>query len=141
MYPAFTATSNHRRYRGQVDAKARTVAVVVAVAIALAIGVALAAGGGERAPVGGDAPSPSVSAPTTEPAPSASPSEPSGPPLLLPNMRSLDAGNLQIEVVGNTRRLRFSASLANLGPGPLLLRPRRGPGCPRAQQLASSARF
>ena len=51
-------------------------------------------------------------------------------------MRSLDAGNLQIEVAGNARRLRFSASLANLGPGPLLLRPRRGPGCPRAQHPA-----
>ena len=48
-------------------------------------------------------------------------------------MRSLDPGNLQIEQVGSVRRLRFAASLANLGPGPLLLRPRHGAGCPRLQ--------
>jgi hypothetical protein len=32
-------------------------------------------------------------------------------------MRSLSASDLQIEVVGTTRRLRFAASLANVGLG------------------------
>ena len=42
-------------------------------------------------------------------------------------MSSLGASDLQIEVVGDARRLRFAASLANVGPGPLLLLP-TGPG-------------
>jgi hypothetical protein len=75
--------------------------------------------------------SPSVSgAPTPEPAagtpasaaPPRSPT-PTQPVLLLPNMRSLRAGDLSIETVGDERRLRFAASLANMGPGPLLLLP------------------
>jgi hypothetical protein len=65
-----------------------------------------------------------------------SPSEPPGPPLLLPNMRSLGAGDLQIQVLPNRRLLRFSASLANSGPGPLLLRPTKGSMCPPRQHPA-----
>ena len=48
---------------------------------------------------------------------------PRGPALLLPNMRSLKPTDLRIEVVGNERRLRFAASLANFGAGPLLVLP------------------
>lgn len=81
--------------------------------------------------------SPTVSVPATEPgSPSASPSGVGGPALLLPNVRSLGAGNLQIELFGQQRRLRFSASLANLGPGPLLVRPRGGSECARRQMPA-----
>jgi hypothetical protein len=58
------------------------------------------------------------------------------PPLLLPNMRSLSASDLQIEVVGNTPRLRFAASLANVGPGPLLLLPRGRGRCGSGQHEA-----
>jgi hypothetical protein len=70
--------------------------------------------------LGGSTPSATQSAPT----PSPTRTVPQPPPLLLPNMRSLSASDLQIEVVGNTRRLRFAASLANVGRGPLLLLPR-----------------
>lgn len=58
---------------------------------------------------------------------------PRAPALLLPNMRSLKPSDLQIEVVGGDRRLRFAASLANVGPGPLLVLPRGRSDCPRGQ--------
>ena len=51
-------------------------------------------------------------------------------------MRSLRPSDLAIEVVGDERRLRFAASLANLGPGPLLLLPRGRTNCPRGQHAA-----
>jgi Lysyl oxidase len=51
-------------------------------------------------------------------------------------MRSLQASDLQIEVVRNERRLRFAASLANFGPGPLLLLPRGRTRCPGGQHPA-----
>jgi Lysyl oxidase len=51
-------------------------------------------------------------------------------------MRSLSASDLHIEVVGSTRRLRFAASLANVGPGPLLLLPRGRGGCRTDQHEA-----
>jgi len=55
---------------------------------------------------------------------SSTPEAPPGPPLLLPNLRSVAATELGIQrVAGGGRRLRFAASLANLGLGPLLLRP------------------
>lgn len=57
--------------------------------------------------------------------------------LLLPNMRSLDAFDLQVERTGRGRVLRFAAALANLGPGPLLLLPRPGgDGCGRRRHPA-----
>jgi hypothetical protein len=54
----------------------------------------------------------------------------------MPNMRSLKPTDLQIEVVGNERRLRFAASLANFGPGPLLVLPQGRSKCPRGQHPA-----
>jgi hypothetical protein len=51
-------------------------------------------------------------------------------------MRSLSASDLQIEVAGSTRRLRFAASLANVGPGPLFLLPRGRGGCTGGQHEA-----
>jgi hypothetical protein len=51
-------------------------------------------------------------------------------------MRSLGASDLQIEVVGDVQRLRFAASLANVGPGPLLLLPRGRGGCVTGQHEA-----
>lgn len=46
------------------------------------------------------------------------------PAELLPNLLSLDASDLEIESVGDRRRLRFAGTLANAGPGPLVLQPR-----------------
>lgn len=67
------------------------------------------------------------------PEPAATPS-PRGAPVLLPNLRSLGAGDVHVEVVGARRRLRFAAALGNLGPGPLLVRPRDRAGqCPEGQ--------
>ena len=57
---------------------------------------------------------------------------------LLPNLRSLDAADLQVQRVPGGRVLRFSASLANFGPGPLLLRPQpSGRGCRPRQHPAA----
>lgn len=52
---------------------------------------------------------------------------------LLPNMRSIAATDLQVERIGTVRRLRFAASLANVGDGPMLVVPRGRAGCPRGQ--------
>jgi len=90
------------------------------------------------------------SGPTPDPGSSASPSdspagtprsptaaaEPAGPPELLPNMRSLGARDLRIQGTGPDRLLRFSASLANLGPGPLMLLPERRGRCAPGEHSA-----
>jgi len=77
---------------------------------------------------------------TATPSPSGTPTAdptPVGPPLLLPNMRSLDAYDLQIDGTARGRLLRFAAALANVGDGPLLLQPRqRAPGCPPGRHPA-----
>jgi hypothetical protein len=52
---------------------------------------------------------------------------------LLPNMRSIAASDLQVERVAGQRRLRFAASLANIGAGPMLVVPRGRTGCPQRQ--------
>jgi hypothetical protein len=80
-------------------------------------------------------PAPRAASPTPASPTPASPT-PAGPRLLLPNMRSLNPNDLQIEVVGNERRLRFAASLANFGPGPLLVLPQGRSKCPRGQHPA-----
>ena len=104
--------------------------VVLAVAAGAAVTVAMAS----REPA---APDPAV--PTDGSSTSASGSgKLAGPAALLPNLRSLDAFDLQVQRVPGGRLLRFSASLANLGPGPLLLRPEpSGDGCPARQHPAS----
>lgn len=108
-------------------------AALVLVAAAVAAGTAGGSGGGSgtdsrRMSAGPSAPASSeVRAP--EPDPHAG--------LLLPNMSSLDAFDLQVERTGRVRLLRFAAALANLGPGPLLLLPRpAGDGCARRRHPA-----
>lgn len=76
---------------------------------------------------------PSAQSSDVEPGPER---EPAGPPVLLPNMRSLGARDLLIESTGAGRLLRFSASLANLGPGPLTLVPERRGRCARRKHSA-----
>lgn len=76
-------------------------------------------------------------APTPAPTPTQSSSmTPPAPALLLPNMRSLRPSDLSIERVGDQRRLRFAASLANLGPGPMRVQPRGQTDCPSGQHPA-----
>jgi hypothetical protein len=106
---------------------------VLAVVLVLAITVAVRAG----APAPQTGKTPLV---TTPASPAFSPTTPSptptGPALLLPNLRSLRASDLSVEVSNGQRRLRFTASLANVGPGPLLLRPRGRSSCPAGQHSA-----
>ena len=120
-----------RATRVAVAATATAAALVVA-----AVGVVLAVDDRRRTASNITSPPPSDVA--SRAAPTASPTRtvPQPPPLLLPNMKSLSARDLQIEVVGNTRRLRFAASLANVGPGPLYLLPRGRGGCPQGQHEA-----
>jgi hypothetical protein len=68
-------------------------------------------------------------------------SAPVTPAPLLPNLRSLGATDLQVEVLAGVRRLRFAASLANLGPGPLVLVPRGRGECPAGQHGSLQVRY
>jgi hypothetical protein len=53
--------------------------------------------------------------------------------LLRPNMRSLAASELRVVEEEGERRLRFAGSLANLGPGPMVVRPGARGVCPPRQ--------
>lgn len=77
------------------------------------------------------------------PSPASSPTAMSSEPApLLPNLRSLPAGELSVETTGDgVRLLRFSSSLANVGPGPLELVPDDGASCPVEQRHASQRLF
>jgi Lysyl oxidase len=126
-----------------VGSTARVALAAAATASALTVGVVgvvLAVGDGPSQV--SNIPAPSQGGLTTSPVQSTQPTPtsagtvPATPPLLLPNMRSLSASDLSIEVVGGTRRLRFAASLANVGPGPLFLLPRGRGGCRAGQHHA-----
>lgn len=105
-------------------------------ALALALATASLTGGSRAdGPSGVGAPEPTASA---SPDAGAAADEPTGPPVLDPNLRSIEAYDLQVEVVGEQRRLRFAAALANTGAGPLVLRPNRDSArCPRGQLSAT----
>lgn len=100
--------------------------------LALLVAATIAMTGPSSIPAPGPTPDPpSAQSSDVEPQP-----EPAGPPVLLPNMRSLGARDLLIESTGAGRLLRFSASLANLGPGPLMLVPERRGRCARREHSA-----
>jgi Lysyl oxidase len=129
-----------------VGTTARLAVAAGATATALTVGVVgvvLAVGDGPTEVSSIRAPSASELTPTpvqsTRPTPTPTRTVPQAPPLLLPNMRSLSASDLNIEVVRGTRRLRFAASLANVGPGPLFLLPRGRGGCRAGQHEAVQA--
>lgn len=105
-------------------------------AAGMLLAVLTACEGGAAAPDGtdpGQAASPSSPATSTSPTGTATPLPDPYAGWLLPNMRSLAADDLQIERLGDRRRLRFAASLANVGSGPLVVVPRDRSGCPRGQ--------
>jgi hypothetical protein len=56
--------------------------------------------------------------------------------LLRPDVFSLRARDLRMAVSNGRRVLRFAAMLANDGPGPMVVRPRRRADCPPGQLLA-----
>ena len=60
-------------------------------------------------------------------------------PLLLPNLASHPAENVHLRVTGRGRELRFAGVLANVGEGPLIVRPSGSPGCPRGQHHVAQA--
>ena len=87
-----------------------------------------------------DAQEPPQSRPERTPAPPSTPAETPTPTVaerhpdwLLPNMRSIAASDIQVERVGDRRRLRFAASLANVGDGPMYVVPVGRAGCPAGQ--------
>ena len=60
------------------------------------------------------------------------------PPPLLPNARALKADDLYVAVGGGgSRVLRYESGLANVGAGPLEVRPNNARPCPPSQQHAS----
>ena len=115
------------RYGGEAGPQHAGLTVGLVVVMAIGVGIVVAVPDNPRPDARADnPPGPSGSA-ARQPSPTPPPTPPSTPPserLLLPNMRSLRPSDLAIEVVGDERRLRFAASLANLGPGPLRLLPR-----------------
>lgn len=64
-------------------------------------------------------------------------SEPARYPALLPNMTPLQANDLHIERSDGTRWLRLESGLANVGRGPMEVRPNDTKRCPRDQRHAS----
>jgi hypothetical protein len=110
----------------------RTWLLPLALAVAAGAALSLAMAAGE----------PTTPRPGASGNPSAEPTPPTGSAprsrSLLPNLRSLRADDLQVQRVRGGRLLRFSASLANFGPGPLLLRPRPdADGCPPGEHPAA----
>ena len=82
-----------------------------------------------------DTPSPSTPGPGSTPTPTPTPA---GPPLLLPDLSSLPAEDVHIEVAADgTRLLRFAGVLVNSGPGPLVVVPAGATACPPEQHFAS----
>jgi hypothetical protein len=64
-----------------------------------------------------------------------------GPATLRPNMRSLEAFDFRIRGTDDRRRLRFSAALANLGPGPMVVEPSSQVECPARQRGAEQVLY
>lgn len=93
----------------------------------------------------GDDPSPASSPVTSDPAGASPPptpestpqAAPTGPAELLPDLRSLRAYDIHIERDDDDRLLRFSATLANVGTGPVEIRPNDDRQCPDGQRFAT----
>jgi hypothetical protein len=86
--------------------------------------------------------------PATAAAPSAAPAADrstagtdDGSAALLPDLAPLRAEDVSIQVLGDTRKIRFASSLANLGPGPLEVRPNRNMPCPPGQHNSTQIIF
>ena len=124
----------------QVASTTRVAVAVAAIATALVVGVVgvvLAVDDRRRSGPTINSLSPSDAAASAKQSVSRpTPTAPQPALLLLPNMRSVSASDLQIDVVGSTRRLRFAASLANVGPGPLFLLPQGRGSCRSGQHEA-----
>jgi hypothetical protein len=78
-------------------------------------------------------PGPSASSPADTGTPASDATAAPADGLLRPNMRSLAASELRVVEEEGERRLRFAGSLANLGPGPMVVRPGARGVCPPRQ--------
>lgn len=58
-------------------------------------------------------------------------------PKLLPDLTPLRASELYVQASGGVRKLRFEAGLANIGAGPMEVRPNRAKPCPKGKRHAS----
>lgn len=56
---------------------------------------------------------------------------------LVPNMRVLKAADLHVVRTGSGRKLRFESGLANVGDGPIEVRPNRAEECPPGKHHSS----
>jgi hypothetical protein len=65
----------------------------------------------------------------------------SGAPRLKPNLVVLPAADLHIARSGSQRKLRFESGLANVGDGPIEVRPNRRPVCPEGKHHASQIMY
>lgn len=79
---------------------------------------------------------PSGTAAPGTPAPTPAPAQ-AEPELLLPDMISMPATDIHIELDGATRLLRFEATLANIGVGPVEIVVDESRPCPAEQRFAS----
>jgi hypothetical protein len=61
--------------------------------------------------------------------------------VLEPDLIALKASDLAIQRLGDGRRLRFSSSLGNLGPGPLEVRPNDNKPCPPGQHNSTQVLY
>jgi hypothetical protein len=116
-------------------------ATMVAAAVAGAVVTAAAA---TAVVVGAeDAPDPAGAAPSVAPPPADWP-DPVEVPVgarLLPNLTSLPAEDVSLEVVAGARGLRFAGILANPGGAPLEVVPEPGRTCPEGQRHVSQVLF
>ncbi len=62
-------------------------------------------------------------------------------PRLKPNLAVLPAADLHIARSGSQRKLRFESGLANIGDGPIEVRPNRRPVCPEGKHHASQIMY
>jgi hypothetical protein len=118
--------------------RATTVAAALAGAVVTAAAAAAVVVGAEDAP-----PDPAAAAPSAAPEPADWP-DPVGIPVgarLLPNLTSLPAEDVSLEVVDGTRGLRFAGILANPGGAPLEVVPEPGRTCPEKQRHVSQVFF
>lgn len=112
-----------------------------AVVLTLVATAACSATSSDEAPEPTGSPAASgAGSPEASAAPTYLPRSRRAPALLLPNMSSLPAEDVQIRITDSGQReLRFTAALANTGDGPLIVVTDNGEGCPADQRHASQA--
>ncbi|MGH3453290.1 MAG: lysyl oxidase family protein [Nocardioidaceae bacterium] len=115
----------------------RTVLAAAAAVSVLAVVVTLVVATNEAGESEPDTTPPPSTASRNPPSTAPGPEPRAVPAVLPPDMRSLNARDLQIKGNGNDRQLRFAAWLANDGPGPLLVEPRPRGSCPAGQRSAA----